>query len=303
MPPMCHLLTVTHNLRDSSLPGSTPLSQKVQQCDLGFPQNDVIRLYYTTDHLGSIREMVDSDGTIRASYDYKPYGERTKLGGDLDSDFGYTGHYTHDASGLVAAPYRIYDPRLGRWLSRDPIGEEGGINLYQYVRNNPTRWIDPLGLKELATGNVTHHVNIQTNNQAAGFFDNTTWTVSSLSGLIALLNILPEGSLDGMTIAGHGGMVGNDVMDSSKYKELTKALEHALSKDGKIYLNQCSSATDAEFFSEFLRDYTISGNESNVVGGPGLGLTGTVRDFWHHPFTPKKIKSYRNEREVPIDLP
>ena len=105
-----------------------------------------LRLYYTTDHLGSIREMVDETGAVRASYDYKPYGERNKLGGDLDSDFGYTGHYTHDASGLVAAPYRIYDPRLGRWLSRDPIGEEGGINLYGYVGNRPLGAMDSTGL-------------------------------------------------------------------------------------------------------------------------------------------------------------
>jgi uncharacterized protein RhaS with RHS repeats len=44
------------------------------------------------------------------------------------------------------APYRGYDPRLGRWLSRDPIEEEGGINLYGYVGNGAIEWIDPTGL-------------------------------------------------------------------------------------------------------------------------------------------------------------
>jgi uncharacterized protein RhaS with RHS repeats len=42
--------------------------------------------------------------------------------------------------------YRVYDPKDGRWLSRDPIGEAGGINLYAYVGGNPVNWIDPLGL-------------------------------------------------------------------------------------------------------------------------------------------------------------
>jgi hypothetical protein len=40
----------------------------------------------------------------------------------------------------------FYDPELGRWLSRDPIGEDGGINLYGYVGNDPVNGVDPLGL-------------------------------------------------------------------------------------------------------------------------------------------------------------
>jgi RHS repeat-associated protein len=107
----------------------------------------VTRLYYTTDHLGSIRELTDATGTIRARYDYDPYGNVTKLSGDLDTDFAYTGHYYHAASGLHLAPYRGYNPKLGRWLSRDPIEEEGGINLYGYVGNGPIGSVDPLGLE------------------------------------------------------------------------------------------------------------------------------------------------------------
>jgi RHS repeat-associated protein len=41
---------------------------------------------------------------------------------------------------------RMYDPNLQRWIQRDPIGEAGGINLYEYVGNSPTRFVDPLGL-------------------------------------------------------------------------------------------------------------------------------------------------------------
>jgi RHS repeat-associated protein len=110
----------------------------------------VIRLYYTTDHLGSVRELVDGSGIVRARYDYSPYGERTRnlvTESAVESDFGYTAHYTHAASDIVLAPYRGYDPATAKWLSRDPIEEEGGINLYGYVGNEPTGAIDPLGLK------------------------------------------------------------------------------------------------------------------------------------------------------------
>ncbi len=98
------------------------------------------------DHLGSIRELTDSTGAVRARYDYDPYGKRTKLSGDLDAQFGFTGFYYHARSGLNLALYRAYDFSTGRWLSRDPIGEEAGTNLYNYVANDPMMKIDRLGL-------------------------------------------------------------------------------------------------------------------------------------------------------------
>ena len=102
--------------------------------------------FFTRDHLGSVREMTDSSQTVRARYDYDPYGRRTKVTGDLDADFGFTGHYTHSTSGLCLTLYRAYDPETARWLSKDPIEEQGGLNLYAYVSNDPVNNTDPLGL-------------------------------------------------------------------------------------------------------------------------------------------------------------
>ncbi len=102
-------------------------------------------LLETSDHLGNVRELLDTTGTVRARYDYDVYGKRTKVSGDLSSDFGFTGHYEHGVSSLTLAPFRAYDAVMGRWISRDPIEESGGLNLYGYVGGNVAGAVDPLG--------------------------------------------------------------------------------------------------------------------------------------------------------------
>jgi len=101
---------------------------------------------YTRDRLGSIREMFTGGGTVVARYDYDPYGRSTTVLATTPTDFNFTGLYRHSKSNLDLAVYRAYDPDLGRWLNRDPIGERGGVNLYGYVHNTPVRNVDRSGL-------------------------------------------------------------------------------------------------------------------------------------------------------------
>lgn len=111
------------------------------------PQSGVY--YYTRDHLGSIREVTDGSGAVRARYSYDPFGRRTKLGGDVDSDFGFAGMFYSSEVALALTHFRVYDPELGRWLSRDPLGNaelSQGPNLYAYVDNGPINHTDPMGL-------------------------------------------------------------------------------------------------------------------------------------------------------------
>jgi RHS repeat-associated protein len=108
--------------------------------------SDAGNYYYSRDHLGSIREVTDSSGTLVSQYDYDAWGNSVVVSGKMNIDFGYTGHYFHAPSGLDLTLYRAYNPALGRWLSRDPIEETGGLNLYSYVADDPIgRW-DELGL-------------------------------------------------------------------------------------------------------------------------------------------------------------
>jgi RHS repeat-associated protein len=104
--------------------------------------------YYTRDHLGSIRELIDSGGNVRARYSYDPFGRRTKLTGDVDADFGFAGMFWTPEASLSLTKFRAYNPGLARWLSRDPLTYAEkllGTNLYVYVNNNPIIWTDPNG--------------------------------------------------------------------------------------------------------------------------------------------------------------
>ena len=109
-------------------------------------RNGSTNFFYSKDHLGSVREMSDISGNTQASYDFDPFGVGRKLAGSDSSDFGFDGYYRHERSDLLLTVTRAYNAKLGRWLSRDTIEEQGGINLYRYVENSPLMSIDPSGL-------------------------------------------------------------------------------------------------------------------------------------------------------------
>ncbi|WP_038164428.1 RHS repeat-associated core domain-containing protein [Verrucomicrobium sp. BvORR106] len=105
------------------------------------------KLVYQTDHLGSVTGWYRiSDGSL-GSAKFDAFGKRDIISsGPGLTERGFSGHLYHDASSTLLAPFRMYDPTLGRWLSEDPISENGGHNLYQYALNSPTGLIDILGL-------------------------------------------------------------------------------------------------------------------------------------------------------------
>jgi hypothetical protein len=74
-------------------------------------------LFYTRDHLGSVRELTDSVAAIQVRHDYDLYGQTTKVVGSADTAFGFAGYFRHSA-GLQLTLHRIYDPSIARWLTR-----------------------------------------------------------------------------------------------------------------------------------------------------------------------------------------
>ena len=107
--------------------------------------------YPTYDGNGNVSEYLDSTGAVVAHYEYDPFGKTTVASGSKAQDFShrFSTKPLDLTTGLYYYAYRYYDPQTGRWLSRDPIGEEGGINLYGFLGNNSLNNVDILGLEEL----------------------------------------------------------------------------------------------------------------------------------------------------------
>ena len=114
------------------------------------PKIDVLSWYHC-DHLGTPQEMTDQNGQIVWSADYKAWGEILEYRSDtakqqgLNNPIRFQGQYHDHETGLHYNRYRYYDPRVGRFISKDPIGYAGGLNLFVYAPN-PVGWVDPLGL-------------------------------------------------------------------------------------------------------------------------------------------------------------
>ena len=102
--------------------------------------------YYHTDPLGTPEAMSDDQGRIVWQAKYGLFGAIEKYYvNKIDNPLRFQGQYFDRETGLHYNRYRYYHPTTGRFISQDPIGFEGGLNLYQYAPN-PLNWVDPLGL-------------------------------------------------------------------------------------------------------------------------------------------------------------
>ena len=103
--------------------------------------------FFAMDHIGSVTDVTDAASAAVGRYAFDPWGRRTLVSGTDVTTVGFTGHRSFGTS-LSLTLHRAYDADFGRWLSEDPIGLSDGPNLYAYVANRVTVWIDPLGLQK-----------------------------------------------------------------------------------------------------------------------------------------------------------
>ena len=108
-------------------------------------QGDETNLNFHHDHLRSVTGISTHTGEAAQQNAFTAFGNQLRAAGAEVTSLRYTGREFDDETGLYYYRARFYDPLIGRFLQEDPIGFDGGINLYAYVNNNPVNANDPSG--------------------------------------------------------------------------------------------------------------------------------------------------------------
>ena len=107
---------------------------------------------------GNVMGYWVAQGSVVAEYTYDAFGKLIASSGPMADVFAirYSTKYFDSETGLYYYGYRYYSPELMRWITRDPIGEEGGVNLYAMCGNNSISTFDMLGQRRMITGVFIH---------------------------------------------------------------------------------------------------------------------------------------------------
>lgn len=228
--------------------------------------------FYHADGLGSITALTDVNGNTVQSYAYSSFGEtkvynangiETNSANMIQNPYAYTSREWDYETGKYQYRARDYDPRTGRFLSPDPIGFLGqDSNLYRYVFNNVTKWIDPMGLSPQDVYDMVARFNkmMQQMNDAG-----VRMSPGELNNLMASLNSVSFGT------------IGKDYLGCGEQANfVAQNLEGLKFEDKWTFVIKNEYFVDGQFHHQWIE--AVSNNPSDPV----LKI-----DPWNSTFTPK----------------
>jgi len=139
--PATHRRSFSASRASGSSPSANLLTGGIDEI---FAQMDASAGSYLADGLGSTLALTDATGALTTQYTYEPYGNTSSNGGTPAETFQFTGR-ENDGTNLYFYRARYYSPIFQRFISQDPIGFRGGLNLYEYTGSNPISFADPFG--------------------------------------------------------------------------------------------------------------------------------------------------------------
>ena len=144
-----------------------------------------IAAFPTYDGNGNVSDLLDDQGTTKAHYEYDAFGKETLVTGDWaqENTYRFSTKPWDAETELNYYGYRFYQSNGERWLSRDPLRELGGSNLYGFIHNNPINQFDPFGLKDYKVGTADPTIKPDV---GAGAWNSKEWTWGNvlMKGLI-----------------------------------------------------------------------------------------------------------------------
>ena len=160
--------------------------------------------------------MINCFNCQEERFDPSPrFGEATvDVSSTITNNLRYPGQFYDQETGLNYNGFRYYDPKTGRYLRTDPIGLNGGVNLFVYVRNHPVSWADPLGLFDIECCQNVSHKYVPTDRPTGKIRERKVWDPVEIARYIVTVV-----KVSVVTATGGFGTGTENFVIGTKYKE------------------------------------------------------------------------------------
>ena len=279
------------------------------------PQGSVVARYRSTDPVGKPYEMAfyDAFGLLQGNLRYDATVSSTPQPTDPYDEIGFCGQwgcYTDPKTRLVQMGFRTYAPQMARFVTRDPLGHEAGLNLYAYCRNNPVTHADPMGLdgfgdwldSHLLGGSISRWGEVQ-GRYDAGQATKKELALAAVNGSAQVV-LLATSVVDGAALV-QGGVktVGRAVVskvEAAALKKTEKTYITYIIKDAQGEVAYVGKASGVGSPRQVLQRrltrghdhfFAANGDTAHVIATQGnKAANAGAEDVWHQYYTLRRAK-------------